>query len=95
MDKEKAKKQVNSLYDDTDSINNPENYKIRFMFEYNGLHIRILKLERLLKRWDDNELDFEPDSPRYILEKQLEYMRGYLHILEKRAEYENIDLTSF
>lgn len=95
MDKEKAKEQLNKLYADTDNINAPENYKIRFMFEYSTLKIRTLKLERMLKRWDDNELDFEPDSPRYILEKQLEYMQGYLHILELRAQYENIDLTSY
>ena len=95
MENEKAKEQLNTLYADTDSINEPENYKIRFMFEYSTLKIRTLKLERMLTRWENNELDFEPDSPYYILEKQLEYMRGYLHILEKRAEYENIDLTEY
>lgn len=68
-------------------------YKDRFIIEYTMLSKRIEKLENLLNINNDYEgLDFEPDSPRELLVTQLQTMKVYKAILEKRAAYENIKL---
>lgn len=68
-------------------------YKDRFIIEYTILSKRIEKLENLLNINNDYEgLDFEPDSPRELLVTQLQTMKVYKAILEKRAAYENIKL---
>lgn len=75
---------------ETVSLMNSKDYKERFKAEYFQLKIRAEKLEKLLKNW--NNLKFEPDCPKSLLQEQLKYMQKYLQILESRAVYENIDL---
>lgn len=77
------------LKDTIKMMDNPD-YKERFKAEYLQLKIRAEKLEKLLKNW--NNLKFEPDCPKSLLQEQLKYMQKYLQILESRAVYENIDL---
>ena len=67
-------------------------YQERFINEYNELHDRTVKLDNMLKKYKNGELDFEPDCPYELLYTQLVYMINYLCVLEKRAEIENIKL---
>ncbi|MCR5493064.1 MAG: hypothetical protein K6F12_05295 [Streptococcus sp.] len=71
-----------------------EAYKERMVNEYNELKERYTKLGDLLFAYMDDELDFEPNCPIDLLEKQWCTMSKYLYILEQRAEIENIDLNS-
>lgn len=75
---------------ETVSLMNSKDYKERFKAEYFQLKIRAENLEKLLKNW--NNLKFELDCPKSLLQEQLKYMQKYLQILESRAVYENIDL---
>ena len=69
-----------------------EPYQERFIKEYNELHDRTVKLDNMLKKYKNGELNFEPDCPYELLYTQLIYMVNYLCVLEKRAEIENIKL---
>lgn len=77
-----------------DTVDNMVNgsYKERFIAEYNQVCIRLLKLENTIKAYDGDGLDFEPDSPKDLLQLQADLMRSYKAILEKRAVYEKITL---
>ncbi len=67
-------------------------YRDRFVAEYRQLSIRMDGLSRLLWRWGRGELHFTPACPRGVLVEQLDVMREYLAILERRAAIEGIDL---
>ena len=67
-------------------------YKKRFVKEYKQLRKRTQKLYKLTVKLDADTLDFTPDSPLWVLKDQLTAMENYLHCLDLRAEYENIDL---
>ena len=67
-------------------------YQERFINEYNELSERITKLDNMLKKYKNGELDFTPDCPYELLYTQLVYMVNYQCVLEKRAEIENIKL---
>lgn len=67
-----------------------EDYKERFIAEYDQLLIRKNKLEMMLKDWDN--LNFTPKCPKSLLERQLFLMESYLSCLEERAELEEISL---
>ena len=67
-------------------------YKERFKAEYYQTKIRYEKLNNMLEKWKNGELDFEPDCPRCLLASQLMAMASYLLAMEYRAIYENIDL---
>ena len=69
-----------------------EEYKERFIKEYNELSERITKLDNTLKKYKNGELALDPNCPYELLYTQLVYMINYQHILEKRAEIENIKL---
>lgn len=69
-----------------------ENYKARFMDEFNELNDRCKKLEKMLAKYQAATLEFEPDCPFDLLIQQLDCMKTYRDILLVRAEYENIDL---
>ena len=83
-------------------------YKDRFKAEYWQLKIRYEKLKAfntkieaamLSKRehYNDNSVDIKDmpkhDCPADLLCEQQNIMRNYLHTLEVRAVFENIDLT--
>lgn len=67
-------------------------YKERFKAEFYQLNIRITKLEIMLRKVRNNEIDFKPTCPRGLLEEQLTAMKQYQSILYSRAEEENITL---
>lgn len=67
-------------------------YRDRFVAECRQLRIRTKGLARLIRRWDRGELDFKPTVPRDVLVRQLDVMREYMGILERRAALEGIDL---
>lgn len=77
---------------DTAKMMTSEDYKNRFKAEYYQLDTRIQLLERMLIKWDNEQLPFEPTYPRYTYDLQLEYMRKYRAILVMRAKIENVDL---
>jgi len=63
-------------------------YKERFVREYNELKEQFAKLNETLT----SDLPFAPACPLDLLQKQLLVMNDYLHILEKRAKIEGIQL---
>ena len=69
-----------------------EDYKERFIAEYEQLAIRCIGLSNTLKEWDNGELNFTPTCPRSIYNIQVKAMDDYLAVLEARAVMENIDL---
>lgn len=68
------------------------NYKNRFRSEYNILLIRTRRLATLLDKHEAGEVNFEADYPWELLSDQYCAMCQYLGILQKRAEYEDIQL---
>lgn len=79
---------------DTVELMNSENYKDWFKAEYFQTKIRYDKLNKMLVKHEAGTLDFTPSCPIVNLKKQEIAMRGYLSVLEVRAEIEGIDLTN-
>ena len=87
---------------DTIKLMESEDYKERFKAEYYQTKIRYEKLKKLNNKIEAyNQLEFvnrekmeEPkhDCPAGMLTEQQYLMGKYLHILEVRAEIENIKL---
>ena len=77
-----------------DTIENmlSDDYKERFIAEYNQVKIRVTKLDSLIHRYANKELDFTPTTPIDVLVRQKIFMFRYMKILELRATYEGIDL---
>ena len=69
-----------------------DDYKERFVAEYQQLIIRCKSLKAMLEKWDKSELDFTPTCPYGIYKIQIEAMEHYIDILETRAVIEDIDL---
>lgn len=78
---------------DTVDLMNSENYKERFRAEYFQTKVRYEKLHKMCVKYEAGTLDFTPNCSLEILTEQKSYMENYLHVLEIRAEIENIDLT--
>ena len=77
---------------DTIKMMQSEDYKERFVAEYEQLKTRKSKLENTISKHDTGTLDFELACPVDILRTQAVYMGLYLDILKKRAEIENIEI---
>jgi hypothetical protein len=69
-----------------------KNYKKRMIKEYRQLTKRANKLRRILIKFDAGTLEFEPDTPIWLLREQYKVMCEYIRILEIRAEIEGVDL---
>lgn len=69
-----------------------EDYKERFIAEYQQLSIRHDGLKKMLDNWDKNELAFTPTCPRSTYNMQIKAMSDYIAVLEARAVMEGIDL---
>lgn len=67
-------------------------YVSRMITEYYELKDKYNKLHRMLVKHEAGTLDFEPTCPIELLEHQANVMGEYLHILEVRAEIENVEL---
>jgi hypothetical protein len=86
---------------DTVKMMQSEDYKERFKAEYYQTKIRYEKLKAFntkiaaaeLTEHTDNPVDMpKHDCPKHLLRDQQRIMGEYLHILEIRAEIEQIDL---
>ena len=53
-----------------------EDYKTRFINEYNELKERYCKLNKILVKEEADTLDFQLTCPIYLLKAQLEVMRN-------------------
>lgn len=69
-----------------------EDYKERFIAEYQQLVIRYNGLKNMLNKWDKNELPFTPTCPRSTYNMQIKAMTDYIAVLEARAVMEGINL---
>ena len=69
-----------------------EDYKERFISEYQQLVIRYKGLKKMLDNWDKNELAFTPTCPRSTYNMQIKAMTDYIAVLVARAVMEGIDL---
>ncbi len=67
-----------------------EDYKERFVAEWEQLRIRRESLLALLEAHEAGALEFEPSCPRELLEAQLDAMDLYDYLLGRRAEIEGI-----
>ena len=72
-----------------------DDYNRRFCAEYAQVQSRLSGLERIVKLWDDGDLNFTPKCPRATYNFQLKAMREYRDILEVRAAIEGIDLEAY
>lgn len=83
-------------YQETVDLMMSADYKDRFMAEYYQTKIRYEKLKAFNTRIEaaNWKLDEHPkhDCPYDLLRKQQSVMGEYLHLLEVRAEIENIKL---
>lgn len=78
--------------EDTVKLMQSENYKDRFKAEYYQLKIRYEKLDTMLYKMENGDLEFEPKCSYELLRTQSRTMRSYLLLLEDRAKIENIDI---
>ena len=69
-----------------------EDYKTRFINEYNELKERYEKLKKMLYKYKNDMLDFTPNCSYELLRSQQKAMGEYLGILEERAIIEGIEL---
>ena len=77
---------------DTISLMQSVDYKERFLAEYYQTKIRYNKLHKMIVKYEAGTLDFEPSCSIELLTEQAKVMGEYLHLLEIRAEIENIEL---
>ncbi len=70
-----------------------KDYKERFKAEYKQVLIRLVKLRAFVEKMESGVLDFEPDCPKALFEKQICAMTDYITVLEQRAEIEKINLN--
>ena len=67
-------------------------YKERFKAEYYQLKIRIDRLDNMLSKMGNDELNFTPTCSYELLQNQLKAMLLYEIFLKERAKIEKIDL---
>lgn len=77
---------------DTAILMKSDDYKDRFIAEYQQLVIRYNGLKNMLNKWDRNELPFTPTCPRSTYNMQIKAMADYIAVLEARAVMEGINL---
>lgn len=77
-----------------DTINGmcSEDYKERFIAEYQQTKIRYQKLHDMIVKYEAGTLNFEPSCSLALLKSQANNMGQYLYTLEVRAEIEQIKL---
>lgn len=77
---------------ETVNLMNSTEYEERFKAEYYQTKIRYDKLHKMIIKYKAGTLTFSPLCSLDLLEEQAKYMGMYLHVLEIRAEIENIEL---
>ena len=63
-------------------------YKERLINEYKELKEKCEKLQIMLDKYWNGELEFTPNCPYNLLHEQYIYMKNYLSILSYRLELE-------
>ena len=76
---------------DTVELMISDDYNNRFRAEYYQLEVRIDKLQTMLEKYKNNQLDFTPKCSYELLSKQLEAMIQYRDCLLERSIIEDID----
>ena len=76
---------------DTIELMISSDYNDRFRAEYYQLEVRIDKLQTMLEKYKNNQLDFVPSCSYELLNKQLEAMIEYRNCLLERSIIEDID----
>lgn len=69
-----------------------DDYQERFKAEYHQLINRKNKLQKMIRTYNKDELDFEPKCSIDLLTWQLKTMQEYEYILKRRAEIESVEL---
>lgn len=64
----------------------------RFVKEYHELRDRFKKLDSMIYRHENGQIEFEPKCPIELLKRQRSVMWDYLSVLEQRAKIEEIKL---
>lgn len=77
---------------DTIDLMQSDDYKDRLKAEYYQLKIRYFKLNNMLIKWENNELNFKPKCNKELLYSQLKTMEDLLGILTVRAGVEGVIL---
>lgn len=77
---------------DTVQLMESEDFKDRFVAEYQQTKIRYDRLHKMIVKYEAGKLTFTPVTPLEVLKKQASHMGQYLYILELRAQLENIEL---
>ena len=72
-----------------------EDYKERFVAEYNQLAIRLDKLQSMIEKILEGKLEFAPETPFDVLIEQEVFMRHYLMVLKLRAQFEGIAVAEY
>lgn len=67
-------------------------YKHRMIQEFNEVNYRAKKLEKMIREYKLDKINFKPTCPYRLLVKQLDAMEEYLDCLKDRAILEGIDL---
>ena len=81
----------NPLYD-TALLMKSNDFKDRFRAEYYQLKIRYKKLDVMLYKMENGDLDFNPKCSYELLRTQYITMKAYLLLLQDRAKIEGIEL---
>lgn len=82
---------VNPLFDTALPMVSAD-FKKRFIAEYVQTVVRFKRLESMLNKWSNDELDFTPICPKGIYNFQIRAMGDYIACLEIRAKIEGITL---
>ena len=77
---------------DTSTLMQSADYKDRFKAEYYQAKIRFEKLNDMLDKWNNGELNFTPTCPKATYNFQIKAMGEYIASLEVRAKIEGIEL---
>lgn len=77
---------------DTVKYMESEDFRERFIAEYQQTKIRYNKLHAMIVKYEAGTLEFSPVTPLEILKKQASFMGQYLYTLELRAQLEGIEL---
>ena len=77
---------------DTIKLMESEDFKERFIAEYQQTKIRYDKLHKMIVKYEAGTLPFTPVTPLEVFKKQASHMGNYLYILELRAQLEGIEL---
>ena len=77
---------------DTVELMNSDDYKERFIAEYEQLTIRYQELKLMLDKWNKGALNFKPTCPKSLYNLQIRAMEDYIAVLQARAAIEGIVL---